>query len=222
MKAILFDTETADKDGGVCEIAMVEIDEQANILHEAESLIDPERPISDSAGGIHGLRIEDLQDKPTLNEYFTQVLGNPFIDDDLVLIAFNVKFDERQVKDYLPEHYRKMCLLRLARNLWPDREDHKLQTLIYAHRLATGPAHRAMGDVVGTVNLLKFMMASTGMDFHQLLEMAQRPLSLETRISFGKHKGDKLKDLPISYVHWICNQADMDQDLKDALKVRLQ
>lgn len=222
MKPLLFDTETADKDGGVCEIAIVELDEHANILHEAESLIDPERPISDSAGGVHGLRIEELQDKPTIDEYFTQVLGNPFLDDDLVLIAFNVKFDERQVKKYLPERYRTMCLLRLVRNLWPEREDHKLQTLIYAFRLEKGPAHRAMGDVVATVNLLKYMMASTGKTFHELLEMSQQPLSLETRISFGKHKGDKLKDLPISYVHWILGQADMDQDLKDALKARLQ
>jgi exodeoxyribonuclease X len=221
MRPLVFDTETADKDGGVCEIAIVQIDEACNIVGEHESLIDPERPISDEAGGVHGLRIEDLLDKPTMDE-FIEVYGNPFVDDDLVLIAFNAKFDERQVKKYLPSKYRVMCALRLARNLWPERESHKLQTLAYAFRLGTGPAHRAMGDVVTLVNLLKHMMAETGMSFQQLLELSQQPLSLETRITFGKHKGDKLKDLPISYVRWILGQADMDQDLKDALAVRLQ
>lgn len=221
MKALLFDTETASIEGGVCELAIIEIDEQANILNSFESLIDPERPISSAAGGVHGIRDEDVAHKPTMAECMARD-GNPFIDPDLLLIGYNVKFDIRMVKPHLPEKFRSMCLMRLAKNLWPEMENHQLQTLVYHFRLEKGPAHRAMGDVIATNNLLKLMLTQTGLSFAGLFKLSQQPLSLETRMAFGKHKGDKLKDLPLSYVRWLCSQADMDQDLKDALSVRLQ
>ena len=223
----VFDAETASLDGGVCEMAAMEIDAQCNVLHVVHSLIDPQVPISAAAGGVHGIRDEDVADAPTL-EQFVQVYGTPFPGDDVVLIGYRVEFDIKVCASTLPATYRSLDLLRVARNLWPEAENHKLQTLAYQFRLGTGTAHRALSDVLTTVNLLRHIMTTTGADFGGVLEMSKRPLSLDTYIGFGKHgpmgsdkldgvRGTKLRNLPKSYIRWYLGTSDGDPDLKAAL-----
>jgi uncharacterized protein (DUF3820 family) len=47
------------------------------------------------------------------------------------------------------------------------------------------------------------------------------PLPLTTRINFGKYRGERLCDLPISYVRWLVDKADIDPDLREALAARV-
>lgn len=227
MRLHVFDTETASLDGGVCELAVVEIDAQGSPLRYVHSLIDPQVPISAGSGGIHSIRDEDVADAPTL-EQFVQMCGNPFHGDDVVLIGYRVEFDLKMCASILPAKYQSLDLLKVARNLWPEADNHKLQTLAYQFRLVTGTAHRAMGDVQTTVNLLRHIMTTTGADFNGVLEMSRQPLSLETYIGFGKHgpmgtdkldgaRGTKLRNLPKSYIRWYLGTADGDPDLKAAL-----
>lgn len=227
MRLHVFDTETASLDGGVCEFAAMEIDAQGNVLREVHSMIDPQVPISASAGGVHGIRDEDVADAPTL-EQFVQVYGTPFPGDSPVLIGYRVEFDLKMCASILPGKYQALDLLRVARNLWPEADNHKLQTLAYQFRLPSGTAHRALGDVATTVSLLRHIMATTGADFDGVLEMSKQPLSLDTYIGFGKHgpmgtdkldgkRGTKLRNLPKSYIRWYLGTADGDPDLKAAL-----
>ena len=227
MRLHVFDTETASLDGGVCEFAAMEIDTQGNVLRQVQSLIDPQVPISAGAGGIHGIRDEDVADAPTL-EQFVQVHGNPFPGDNVVLIGYRVEFDLKMCESILPEKYQALDLLKVARNLWPDADNQKLQTLAYKFKLETGVAHRALGDVLTTVNLLRHIMRNTGADFDGVLEMSRQPLSLDTYIGFGKHgpmgtdkidgkRGTRLRNLPKSYIRWYLGTADGDPDLKAAL-----
>lgn len=226
MRWLPFDTETASLDGGVVEIAIVEIDEQCNVVGKLESLIDPERPISFGSGGVHGIRDEDVADAPTLKQ-FVDTFGNPFGGAEVTVIAYNAKFDVRVAAEILPSTARVMCALRIARALWPTMENHQLQTLAYAFRLKTGAAHRAMGDVVTLVSLLQHMMVETNLDLEGLYLLSVAPLSLDTYIWFGKHgpngsekaepAGTKLRDLPKSYVRWYLSSADQDPDLQAVL-----
>lgn len=227
MRLHVFDTETASLDGGVCELAAMEIDVQGNVLREVHSMIDPQVPISAAAGGVHGIRDEDVADAPTL-EQFVQVYGTPFPGDDVVLIGYGVEFDIKMCASILPATYRSLDLLRVARNLWPEADNHKLQTLAYQFRLGTGTAHRALGDVLTTVNLLRHILTATGADFDGVLEMSKQPLSPDTYIGFGRHgpmgtdkidgdRGTKLRNLPKSYIRWYLGTADGDPDLKAAL-----
>lgn len=221
IKGFVFDTETASLQGGVCEIAISGITENLDVVWQATSLIDPECPISPSAMGIHHITDDMVYTAPTLSE-FMDLASHPFDREDLLLIGHNVQFDVRMVSEHLPETFRQLCTLKLSRNLWPELENHKLQTLRYTFKLDAGDAHRAAGDVATTVSLLRMVAHERGCGLDQIIEMARKPLSLDTKMPFGKHKDTKLRALPLSYVRWLTENTDnLDADLREALESRL-
>lgn len=228
-KIFVGDTETATITGPVCDFAALQIDEELNVIATHESLIDPGVRITPATQAVHNISNEMVADAPTMAEYLG-LYGNPFkvtADDKLYFIAHNAQFDCRMLGELLPEKYTRVCTLRMVRNLWPDIEDHggnhKLATLAIMFGLETGPAHRAMGDTVTCLNLIRYIADVTKVSsFDELMKLGTRTLSLDTKIGFGKHKGMRLKELPMSYVEWICKQQDMDADLREALATRLK
>lgn len=226
MSILILDTETASLKGGVLDLAVIEVDEDLNVLNTIESLIDPQCPIAPAAQAVHGISSAMVADAPTMAEFITE-RGNPFAVEPLYLFGHNVQFDIRALaaENVLPIPYTKICTLRMARNLWPDlkegEENHKLGTLAVMFGLEIGTAHRAMGDAITCLNLLRYIADFSGVgSFKELCDLGRRPLSLQTRITFGKHKGTTLEKLPMDYVRWMRNQPDMDQDLIAALAVR--
>lgn len=223
MHAFFLDTETASLDGGVCDIAIALIDDQFNVVSQVESLIDPERPISPSASGIHHITDDMVWTAPTLAE-FMDMQGHPLKSVDWPIFGgHNVGFDIRMLGDHVPAQHRKLDTLKLAKVFWPDADNHQLQTLRYMFLLEAGPAHRAMGDVITGISLLRHMAAEFGHDMQGLMEVMKAPLSLDTKLTFGKHRGMKLRDIPLSYIRWMVEKSDMDldPDLKAALLSRL-
>jgi DNA polymerase III epsilon subunit-like protein len=100
---LVLDTETSGlgpKDGP-CEIAMLVVDDNLNVIKEYVSLIDPEVPITVGAYNIHGINDRMVYDAPTLPEYFRVVLSNVFDAEPIRLIAHNAPFDLKFVKPYL-------------------------------------------------------------------------------------------------------------------------
>jgi exodeoxyribonuclease X len=228
MRIFTADTETATMKGPIVDLAFIEIDENLEVVGTYESLIDPLVPIAPAAQAVHGISQAMVADAPTMAEMLARdgnFLGEG---EPIIIFGHNVQFDCRMLdaEGVLPREYTKGCTLRMARNMWPDlddeRENHKLGTLAIMFGLESGPAHRAMGDAVTCLNLLRHI-ADTGKvsSFDELLALGTRTLSLDTKITFGKHKGMKLKNLPIGYVEWVCKQTDMDPDLRAALAVRL-
>jgi exodeoxyribonuclease X len=222
MQLAITDTETADIKGGICDFAAVIVDENLNVLRQYESLIDPERPISATASGIHHIVDSMVEHEPTFRE-FNDIYGYPLRQPDLLIGGHNIQFDIRVIgPDYLPEVIRPLCTLKLARNLWPDLPDHKLQTLRYHFRLDAGTAHRAMGDVRVCLALLRMVAEERGIGLSGLVELARKPISLDNKMIFGKHRGEKLRDIPISYVRWLLgNSTELDADLREALETRV-
>jgi len=238
MRKFVADTETASLAGPVVDFAAVEIDDELNIIGSFESLIDPQCDIAPAAQAIHGISQGMVADAPTMAEYL-HGWGNPFGGGEpIIIFGHNVKFDVRMLTlepRMLPQEFTQACTLRMSRNLWPDldpaRENHQLGTLAVMFGLERGPAHRAMGDVITCLSLLRHITdVSKVSSFEELVNLGTRTLSLETYINFGKHgpngtdkaeeKGTKLKDLPKSYVNWLLSQKDMDPDLLAALKQR--
>lgn len=213
----IFDTETASLDGGVCDIAIVTVDKDFNVLRQVESLIDPERRITFAAMGIHHITNEMVWESPTLAEFF-EMHGNPFKRENPVVAGHNVKFDRRMVEGHLPEDVQSICTLKLARQLYPQADNHQLQTLRYTFGLEAGTSHRAMGDVITTLSLLRHIAAELNTDAIGLLERMPLPISMDNKMAFGKHRGAKLRDVPKSYASWVLNQEDFDADLKEAFE----
>lgn len=213
----VFDTETASLEGGVCDLAIVTINNNFEVVREFESLIDPERKISPSAMGIHHITNEMVWDKPTLSEVM-EMWGHPFNRENPVYGGHNVAFDLRMVAPTLPQSYGKVCTLKLAREIYKDLENHQLQTIRYTFGLEAGPAHRAMGDVITCVSFLRHLGRELNTDLEGLFQLSRKPMSLDYKLTFGKHKGTALRDLPRDYVYWLLNKADsLDPDIREAL-----
>lgn len=219
-RIIAIDTETAglDPKDGVVDIAIIEVDNNLQIVDSYTSLIDPEGPISPSASGVHGIVRADVEGAPTLSEFFAHPGISDYCDAPLFVIGHNVQFDLR----FLAEHFRgeitPICTLRLARHLYPDAENHKLQTLRFVLGIEAGEgnSHSAFSDTILALNLLRHIAAETSYDIQQLACMSSQTIKVE-KMPFGKHKGLALSSLPTGYRRWLLDQ-DIDEDLRQSLQ----
>ncbi len=213
MNLYVLDTETTDAtdDRGVCEIGWVRIDENWNIVEQVESLIDPQKPISHAASGIHGLTNADVADSPTLEEFFGEVYGKR-LQGPVCLIGHRVGFDRPAFEPFVDGELIELDTLRFVRWLYPDMDDHKLSTCIYALNLPrdSGIAHRVMADVLTAYHLTKHIAERLNMTLPELAARAQEPLPVHS-LPFGKHKGQPLTEVPKSYLRWLVG-SDMKLD----------
>ena len=219
MRWLLVDTETTgiSADDKVCEMAYVEIDDAFNVIRSGNSLINPGIPIHYAASSINGITDVMVKDAPTLEDYMLSE-GAP-LRGEVTLIAHNLDFDFRFLKQYTDDGVGKLCTLKCARVLYPDAANHKQGTLaaMLGIQVAREKAHSADGDLDVLLQLLQCLCRDAGTDIYGLLEVQKRPRPIKN-MPFGKHRGTPLKDLPSNYIDWLLNKADnIDADLRTAL-----
>jgi exodeoxyribonuclease X len=218
MRYVAIDVETTgmSKQDDICEFAFAELDEDLNVVLSGGSIVNPKCPISPGAAGVHGITNNIAAGMPRLEDFFAST-PHPFDNDDIIVIAHNAPFDVRFISKYM-EIMGSVCTLRLARNIYPDSPDHKLQTLRHYLELEVdGDAHSASGDVAVLVALVRKMREDTGMDLDDMYTHATN-LPPINKMPFGKHKGTPLKDLPPNYVTWLLSLPDLSDDLKISLQ----
>jgi DNA polymerase III epsilon subunit-like protein len=218
---IVGDTETTGTGPGtgVCELAFAELDDDLNVIDRHTSLIDPQRPITASASGIHGITNADVADAPTMDQFFEYFYPGKRITGDVVFIAHKADFDLPFFKPYIDNLAGVLCTLRLARKVFPDAENHKLQTLMYVLGLTVGDKHRAAADVETTIELLRKIVAQSGASLEQLTEEAARPVWISTMPFSKKYKGWPIETVPHDFIDWWFRQTgDKDPDLLWTLK----
>jgi exodeoxyribonuclease X len=209
----------------VCEIGWIRIGEDWGILEQVESLIDPEQPISPSASGIHGLTNEDVAASPTLDEFFTlDAVGcyGKRLPGPVVLIGHRIGFDRPAFEPYVDGEVLELDTLRYVRQMYPDMDDHKLSTCLYALGLPRdfGAAHRVMADVMVAYHLAKHIAERINLTLPQLVAHAQAPMTVHS-LPFGKHKGEPLEKVPRSYLSWALNNMKLDPDYVHSINARL-
>src|SRR5574340_1080303 len=138
---ILADVETTGlkPTDRVVEVAWMEIDSDFRIIRQDASIIDPLCPIPAATSAVHGITNKDVFGKPTLDEYMSIVLNGYLSHGDMVFVAHNAGFDYQFLSPHMPEGIPQLCTVRLARRLYPDLENHKLGTIVYALDLANAP-----------------------------------------------------------------------------------
>lgn len=207
---LILDTETAGLQGGVCEIAWATIDDDLNILEQHVALVNPERPIEPGAQAIHGITDEMVKDKPTLAEVATLLPKSGW------LIAHNSPFDMRMIASaYVPE--ASLCTLSLSRKYIKGTTNHKLETLQRELNLPNRKSHSALGDILTVHDLLQHLLPMTGVKLETLFKRAGQPKMLHV-MTFGKHKGVPLMQVPKDYLDWLSKQENLDPDLKYTLE----
>jgi DNA polymerase-3 subunit epsilon len=97
---------------------------------------------------IHGITAEDVRHKPTFSQLWDRI--RPYLEEKVV-IAHNAAFDISVLRSVLAEYslpqpkFRYACTVALAKKVWTDLENYKLDTL--ADKLAvTFDHHNALHD----------------------------------------------------------------------------
>lgn len=216
---IFGDTETTGlgKDAGIVEISWVETDENFNEVDRHYSLINPEKPIQPGAMGAHGITEAMVADSPTISEFMEEA-GYPLDVDGGVLVAHNAAFDIVHFAPWMREPLT-LCTMKAARVIYPEADNHKLTTLKYYLGLdgCHDRAHSADEDVNVLMQLVKRMCQDAECGLPELLHIQNIPRKIH-KMSFGKHRGKNLSELPKDYVNWLLTKADnIDSDLRASL-----
>lgn len=207
----ILDTETASLEGGVVEIAWLEINSNLEVVSEFVSRVNPERPIEPGAQAVHGISDADVADKPTLKDIATRLPKG------IKMIAHNVPFDLKMVQEHI-EVEATLCTLALARRTIPSIDNHKLSTLATTLGLDTKKAHSALGDCYLVLGLLRHLIELNRVTLHTSFTRQHLP-KIVHRMPFGKFKGRFTMHVPSDYRRWLLGQSNVDKDIVYTFKM---
>jgi DNA polymerase-3 subunit epsilon len=112
-------------------------------------LYKPQKEIEPGAEAVHGISNEMVKDLPLFAETQDKVLIQKLLDEN-ILVCHNVKFDKAVLENEGLLINQTLCTVELARSLFPQFPNHKLQTLRQYLNLnhEKALAHSAIGDVI--------------------------------------------------------------------------
>lgn len=216
--AIIFDTETSDKDEPeIIEAGWIEVGfGNPSTLPLAElgacsCRLKPSKLIKLGAMATHHIMEEDLEG--------CELSGSFVLHPSEFLIGHNVDFDWKAAGS--PE-VKRICTLAIARELWPDADSHSLSALIYLldrknARNRLKDAHGALPDCWLCKTVLDTAISITGVKSWEELWKFSEAARIPKVMTFGKHKGTAIKNVPSDYKRWLLNQPDVDPYLRKAL-----
>lgn len=232
MRFHVLDTETVglkpfDHGAGVCEISVREVDADFNLIEHHYTYLNPEGPINPAASGVHGIRDRDVEDKPTMPQWLASE-GDIWAPETspIWFIAYNAPFDWRFLAPYVRCKVALADVLVLARRIYPDSPDHKMQTLrVYLDLpFDVTDSHSAGGDTQTLLHLLQHMSVTTDMNLTELCLDAQRKEPI-TKFPFGKHRGKLIANVAQSdpgYLRWCLTKMEtLQPDMREALEAAL-
>jgi len=130
-------------------------------------------------------------------------------------VTGNCKFDYPLVANHM--NIVQQCdSLTLAKRMLPDSPDHKLSTLACYCELQRQLSHRALYDCRHVLGLMEYLMDGSGYSLKELVEFSNTAKMVSV-MPFGKHKGLRISDVPVSYLKWLAGQ-DLDLDMAFTLK----
>lgn len=217
IKGIVFDTETTGlTNPEIVEAAYLALRDDFTVHDQYEERFLPPVPIEVGAMATHNIIPEDLVNCRMSEEFVfpdTEYVVGHNIDYDL-----NEKwFEGRTVP-------KRICTLALARYAYPDISHkqaavlyHILNSNVHARDLVAN-AHSALVDVqvchLILQHFIKMYEIKTWEELYDLSELARIPKVM----TFGKHKGEKLEDVPKSYLQWYMKQDEKDPYLEKAIR----
>jgi len=221
MTAYIFDSETTGlNDPHLVEAAWLQLENISSLLVTADFLqrYKPGKPIELSALATSHILDEELAGFHPHTDFNLPI-------DAEYLIGHNVDYDWRVIGE--PD-IKRICTRALSAKLWPLADSHTQSAMIYLHYRseATGllrNAHAALDDVkncrlllVKILDQLAVQLGRPVNDWEELWEISE-DARVPTVISFGKHKGTPIADLPNDYKRWLLNQTDLDPFVRKAL-----
>lgn len=145
----------------ITEIAIVVYD-GSNIIDKFETLINPERSIPVEITRITGITNEMVAGAPKFYEVARKIVD---ITDGCVFVAHNVRFDYNFIREeFLTLGYtytrKVLCTVQLSRKAFPGLRSYSLGNLIRHFDIQVANRHRAMDDVLATVDVFSRILSS--------------------------------------------------------------
>jgi len=166
------DFETANgKRSSACSIGIVEV-KGGKVVNKKHLLIKPPilyfHPINVS---IHGIRADDVRDKPQFNEIWPEI--RRYFEENIV-IAHNASFDMSVLRNMLdtyglqyPETFYS-CTIVMAKKLWPNFDSYRLNVLADYLGISL-KHHNAQEDAMACAQIALEACRSTGVScLHEL------------------------------------------------------
>lgn len=126
--------------------------------------------------------------------------------------AHNARFDRQFIQSSLPW----VCTLEGARKVWPKAPNHKNETLKqYLGIEVEGEAHRAGYDAAVSARILLQLFKHVSLD--ELIRISD-PGHVPTVMPFGKHKGERIANLPIDYIEYMLTLPDLAKGMRIAFE----
>ncbi|NUJ97363.1 hypothetical protein HGA92_01080 [Candidatus Gracilibacteria bacterium] len=224
LKLIILDTETHDLENPI--LIQLAYKNNINGKYFNNFYSTGGVPISSSAKGVHHITEEMLEGKKTFEESDNDRKKLQSLLDDGVLVAHNVEFDSGVLRAYNIKPEKYICTLRVARYLFPQIENHKLQTLRYELDLKFDfeiNPHDALSDIYVLEKLFEKLfkelknrenIKTDDEIIEKMLSITKNPMLLY-KCTFGKHKGELWKNIPKDYLDRIINKSDInDKDIR--------
>ena len=198
----IVDIETTGSFAGkhsITEVGIILFD-GTTIVEEYETLVDPGQEVPLHIQKLTGITNQMLDGAPT----FEQVA--PEIDrllNDAVFVAHNVHFDYSFIKKAMQEcgytiGTKRLCTVRYARKVVKGLKSYSLGNLCNQLEIVHEHAHRAMGDAMATVRLMRYLLdADTDNALEQL--MKQNTGEIKLPIHLDKEVFDSLPNEPGVY-----------------------
>ncbi|MBL7111567.1 MAG: GIY-YIG nuclease family protein [Bacteroidales bacterium] len=161
----------------ITEIAVYIFDGK-KIIDEFISLVNPEKLIPYFITSLTGINNEMVADAPKFYEIAKQIVE---LTEDKILVAHNASFDYKFIKsefkslgfDFIRNN---LCTLQLSRKLIPGHRSYSLGKLCGDLGIKIENRHRAAGDALATVELLKILMKQSNQEgAEDVLAASARP-----------------------------------------------
>ena len=216
MNFIFYDLETTGLTGArIVEIAAYKRNNDT-YFHE---YVNPECLISPESTEIHKITNEQVKNKKTIQYVLKEF--EEFCGENPILIAHNNdNFDKLVLKDeynrvslQIPD-WKYIDSLKIARELLPKLESHKLAKLKEYYKTEIGQAHSAIDDVKNLVII--FNMLTKNLEDEEIYNMSENYVM--KIMPFGKYKQKEIKKLPHAYKQWLIQNACCNNRNPDLLK----
>jgi DNA polymerase-3 subunit epsilon len=161
----------------ITEIAIYIFDGK-KIVAEFTSLVNPEKTIPYFITSLTGINDVMVADAPKFYEIAKQIVE---LTEDKILVAHNASFDYKFIKnefrslgfDFIRNN---LCTLQLSRKIFPGHRSYSLGKLCADLGISIDNRHRAAGDALATVELLKLLLKQSNQEgTEDLLAAAARP-----------------------------------------------
>lgn len=156
---VVFDLETtglSSRNDEIIEIGAVRL-RGGEIIEQFSTFVDPGHPVSAETTRITGITSEMLSGAPVPAEALSRFQA---FAGECVLVAHNAEFDMSFLKAktalYLgrKDNHSYLDTLALARTVWPELKNHKLDTIAGELQIHMGQHHRAADDAHTTARIL--------------------------------------------------------------------